>query len=118
VLPMQNDAAAADVSPGLQDAILAWLIGLDSIDILSQAAVASRPDNPFPYFYYEFGARWLIESEARATDSVLTIRVALVDAQTGIVLVQETVRQPRGQAPDPMTVERLLADVASYIRTE
>jgi len=118
VLPMQGDAAAADVSAGLQDAILAYLIGLDSIDILSRAAVESRPDNPFPYFYYQFGARWLIETESRATDSVLTLRVALVDAQTGIVLVQETASQPRGQVPEPELVEHLLAGVATYIRSD
>lgn len=67
-----------------------FLMGLDRIRVLSRSAIESRPSNPFPFFHYEFGAQWLIESELRevAGHRVLTISVA--DARTGIVEFQVT----------------------------
>jgi DNA-binding winged helix-turn-helix (wHTH) protein len=90
VLPIKAEAAQRELASGIEQQLTRYLIGLDRIDLLAASAVESRPSNPFPYFYYEFGASWLIEDELRSLPHDTELIVTLVDARTGIVLFQST----------------------------
>lgn len=85
VLPVEAGPAGSGIASELDLELAGFLMGLEQIRVLSRSAIESRPANPFPFFYYEFGAQWLIESDLRevAGHRVLTISVA--DARTGIV---------------------------------
>lgn len=94
------------------------LMALDRVDVLSRSAVESRPGNPFPYFHYEFDARWLIESELRRAGGETLLAVGVVDARTGIVLFQSAQPVPSDGETAPLPVERALQPVLDFIRAE
>ena len=62
------------------------LLKTDSIRFLSTSAIASRPNNPFPYFAREFGTHWIIEGQVHQIDQKLNVSLSLVDARTAIVV--------------------------------
>jgi TolB-like protein len=113
VLPVTSDpsrtAAAAELDRGLRT----WLGKQDPIRVLARSAIDARPANPFPFFYYEFGARWLIEAGLQESVGETIISVAVVDARTGIVEMQYSERVTAG-TPD----EQLLSDHARKVLGE
>jgi DNA-binding winged helix-turn-helix (wHTH) protein len=88
LLPTRADPAAIEFAATIDARLVDSLMRIDQIVLLSRTAVDTRPDNPFPYFYYEFGARWLIESDIRIVTNRTLLTVAVVDARTGIVQFQ------------------------------
>lgn len=56
------------------------------VKLLSNAAIASRPQNPFPYFFKEFGAKWVLESRVSDLDGMDSVELILVDARSGLEL--------------------------------
>ena len=89
VLPLSvADPALEAATAQLNLALTTRLLQPGAIDLLARTAVESRPSNPFPYFFFEFGARWLIESELRLVDSQHVYTASVVDARTGVVLFQ------------------------------
>lgn len=56
------------------------------VKLLSNSAIASRPQNPFPYFFKEFGAKWVLESRVSDLDGMDSVELILVDARSGIEL--------------------------------
>jgi DNA-binding winged helix-turn-helix (wHTH) protein len=90
VLPVAAGAADRRAAAELDLELAGHFMAFGRVRVLSRSAIESRPANPFPFFYYEFGAQWLIESDLRevAGHSLLTISVA--DARTGIVEFQVT----------------------------
>ena len=90
VLPVVADQDRAALAAELDVQIRGYVTGLAQIRVLSPSAVEARPANPFPFFYYEFGARWLIESELRSMSEYPMLTLTLADARTGIVELQVT----------------------------
>lgn len=85
VLPAQAASGAANPMARLLDENLAAQLRLNQrITLLSKTAVASRPANPFPYFFNEFGARWVLEAQVEDYEGSNNIELTLVDARTGI----------------------------------
>jgi DNA-binding winged helix-turn-helix (wHTH) protein len=88
VLPVTADPSRAAAAVEFDRALSAYLVNLEPIRVLARSAIDSRPTNPFPFFYYEFGARWLIESGLEESDGQTIVSIAIVDARTGIVEMQ------------------------------
>jgi DNA-binding winged helix-turn-helix (wHTH) protein len=107
VLPVTSDlstaARAAEFDRGLHN----WLGSQERIRVLARSAIDARPANPFPFFHYEFGARWLIEGGLQEYPGQMIVLVAVADARTGIVEMQYSERLAAG-TPD----EQLLSDSA------
>jgi DNA-binding winged helix-turn-helix (wHTH) protein len=68
------------------EAILNVLRKNTQIKLLSASAIRSRPQNPFPYFFTEFDAKWIIESRINDLNGINNVELSLVDARTGIEL--------------------------------
>lgn len=118
VLPLAAERENTELAAAIDDRLTEYLLGLEPLELLSRSAVESRPSNPFPYFYYEFDARWLIEPELRRlTDDVL-LAVTLVDARTGIVLMQTSASFPAQADRGRAAVDETLAPIADHVRTE
>ena len=88
VLPTGSTIADSEIAVALEDRLIESLLALDAVAVLSRGAVDSGPVNPFPYFYFEFDARWLVESELRPSADGRFFGLSLVDARTGIVLFE------------------------------
>lgn len=85
VLPAQADRLVTEpLAKTLDDAMLNILRKNSKVSLLSKSAIASRPQNPFPYFFNEFGAKWVLESRVTSVDGVDSVELSLVDARTGI----------------------------------
>ena len=56
------------------------------IKLVSKSAIDSRPQNPFPYFFSEFGAKWVIESRVSDLEGINRVELSVVDARTGLEL--------------------------------
>ncbi|MEN0039518.1 MAG: winged helix-turn-helix domain-containing protein [Cellvibrio sp.] len=78
----QTEAAAKM----LDEALLVVLRKKSHIKLLSQSAIISRPQNPFPYFFNQFDARWVLESRVSDFDGFNNVELSLVDARTGLEL--------------------------------
>lgn len=113
VLPVSAPPEHAELAAEVDLALAAYLAGLDIVQVLSRSAIESRPANPFPFFYYEFGARWLVESDIRSVSghTMLTLRIA--DARTGIVEIQITERV----SPADTFGASALADLYRFLET-
>jgi len=90
VMPMTAPESAQGLAARLEIELTDYVMALGNLSVLSRSAVESRPANPFPYFYFEFGARWLVESELREGSGESSLTLALVDARTGISLMRIT----------------------------
>ncbi len=85
VLPAQADRLVTEpVAKALDDALLNTLRKNTKVSLLSKSAIASRPQNPFPYFFNEFGAKWVLESRVTSVDGIDSVELSLVDARTGL----------------------------------
>jgi len=119
VLPMTAPESAQGLAALLETELTDYVMALGNLSVLSRSAVASRPVNPFPYFYFEFGARWLVESELREASGASSLTLALVDARTGISLMRVTQPVDRSaSAADPgvnSAFERLANAIASEL---
>lgn len=107
VLPATADASRAVVAAEFDRALRTWLGRQEQIQVLARAAIDARPANPFPYFHYEFGARWLVEAGLQEFLEQTVVSVAVIDARTGIVEMQYSERAP-ADTPD----EQLLSEGA------
>jgi DNA-binding winged helix-turn-helix (wHTH) protein len=109
LLPATASAGLAGQAAEFDLALTDYLMRIDGVRVLSPSAIESRPDNPFPFFAYEFGARWLIETDLRETSGRAAIVLTLADARTGIVEMQVS-----GQMADlPGAFEALLEFIGS-----
>lgn len=88
LLPATASAGFEDEAAEFDLALADYLMQIDGVRVLSPSAIESRPANPFPFFSYEFGARWLIETDLRETDGSTTIVLIVADARTGIAEIQ------------------------------
>jgi DNA-binding winged helix-turn-helix (wHTH) protein len=85
LLPTVIDGAlAGPVAQALDEELARQLRQHPRIKLLSKSAVAARPANPFPYFYNEFGALWVMESRVSNAEGSDNIELGLVDARTGL----------------------------------
>ena len=117
VLPTQAGPSQLDLAANIEKRLSEYLIGLGQVDVLSRSAVDSRPSNPFPYFYYEFGARWLIESELRSLSEQTVLTIVLVDARTGIVLFQSAESITNGGRPAVSSIEQVFQPLEGFIES-
>ena len=88
VLPTGSESSDVELAMAVEDRLYESLLELDEVALLSRAVVDSRQASPFPYFFFEFDARWVIESEIRAMPEGRYLGLSLVDARTGIVLFE------------------------------
>lgn len=85
VLPGVAESAVLNSQSTLVDRqILQALRNNPKIRLVSGTAIASRPANPFPYFYTEFGAVAVLENRIRNTETGVMVELNLVDARTGL----------------------------------
>jgi DNA-binding winged helix-turn-helix (wHTH) protein len=115
VLPVAAGASQSDLEMRVENELTDRLMALGEVRLLSRSAVASRPENPFPFFYYEFGARWVIEAEVQHLSGRDVLMLAVVDARTGIVLTQRS--EPIVTAPDGVadSISKSLRAIESLI---
>ena len=118
VMPTQSDSTQRDFAASVEKQISEYLVSLDEVDLLSRTATQSRPTNPFPYFYHEFGARWLIESELQIFPEQTILSIVLVDARAGIVLFQMTDTFPNNQLPVALDMEQIFEPVQGLINSQ
>lgn len=118
VLPVPAESPELELAASIEKALAEYLLERDRVALLSRSAVESRPTNPFPYFHYEFGARWLVESELqhRAEETIVT--VALVDARSGVVLFQSTAPIERDRTPTAATLEPIFRPLSEFIDSQ
>lgn len=91
VFPTESSSPdSAELAREVSDALAARLLLVDSLQVLAKSAVNSRPQNPFPYFFYEFDARWVVESHISRSDGGHRVTVSLVDARTAVVGFMQT----------------------------
>ena len=88
ILPIQSSSTQSEFFTNFEEGLRTNLLLTEKINVLSRSAVASRPNNPFPYFYNEFRARWVLEFDTFESSDQLQITIAMVDARSGIVLFQ------------------------------
>ncbi len=117
VMPTKSDPSHSDIAAKIEQQISAYVLSLDSVDLLSKTAIQSRPTNPFPYFYHEFGARWLIESELRTYSEQTILTVVLVDARAGIVLLQLTNQFPNGERLAVLDIGKFFEPIQSFVNS-
>ena len=85
VLPTLSDRPQNElIAKTLHDNLLWVLRKNPNLKLLSKSAIGSRPQNPFPYFFKEFGATWVLESRVQDSEGVYELELSLVDARTGI----------------------------------
>jgi hypothetical protein len=118
LMPVESDSSQHELAASIEQELSQYLLGLDQVDLLSRTAVQSRPTNPFPYFHYEFGARWLIESKLRVDADKTILSIVLVDARAGIVLLQLTVRIPNRDGLANTNIEEKLDPLRDYISSQ
>lgn len=87
VLPAAAEQARTEaVAKKVDEDVLLVLRNNPRIKLVSRSAIASRPQNPFPYFFDEFGVEWVLESRVSENEMGLQVDVGLVDARTGLEL--------------------------------
>ncbi len=87
VLPTAYDRPQIQMAAKIvSDNLLSVLRKNPHLNLVSKSAVDSRPQNPFPYFFSEFGAKWVIESRVSDLDGINRVELSLVDARTGLEL--------------------------------
>jgi DNA-binding winged helix-turn-helix (wHTH) protein len=118
VLPIAAEPDQRELAADIEQRLADYLIQLDLVDLLARSAVDSRPSNPYPYFFYEFGATWLIEADVRRLSPGTMLTVDLVDARTGIVLFQSTAAVGDDAAQAPLDIGPALAPLADFFEAE
>jgi DNA-binding winged helix-turn-helix (wHTH) protein len=118
ILPVATNPADHELGSQLEIALGEHLMQLDAVSVLSRSAIESRPSNPFPYFYFEFGARWIIESELRVVAGKPMLTVTLVDARTGIAVSRLTEAIPQDDSSADTQLAATLQRLESAIVAE
>jgi hypothetical protein len=119
LLPTAAGPGLAEQAAELDLALMTYLLQVDRVRVLSPSAIESRPANPFPFFWYEFGARWLIEADLRKVSGATLLTLTIADARTGITEMRVTDESPvsgaaRGE-PAPAAFQTLARFVASEL---
>lgn len=110
VLPTAYDRPQIQiVAKIVSDNLLSVLRKNPHLNLVSKSAIDSRPQNPFPYFFSEFGAKWVIESRVSDLDGVNRVELSLVDARTGLEL--------RSASFDAASNTELLTKLAKKLET-
>jgi len=117
-LPVPAEASRQELAAGIEKVVNEYLLQRDRVALLSRSAIESRPTNPFPYFFYEFGARWLVESELQGLLGKTLLTVAIVDARSGIVLFQSTATIDTDGTPTATTLEPILQPLTEFIDSQ
>lgn len=87
VLPTLSERPQTElIAKSLDENLLRLLRKNPNLKLLSKSAIASRPQNPFPYFFKEFGTKWVLESRVQDNEGFYQLELSLVDARTGIEL--------------------------------
>lgn len=87
VLPTAYDRPQIQMAAKIvSDNLLSVLRKNPHLNLVSKSAIDSRPQNPFPYFFSEFGAKWVIESRVSDLEGINRVELSLVDARTGLEL--------------------------------
>jgi DNA-binding winged helix-turn-helix (wHTH) protein/TolB-like protein len=84
VLPTISERPQTEhIAKALDENLLLVLRKIPTLKLLSTSAISSRPNNPFPYFFKEFGAKWVLESRVKDSEGFYDLELSLVDARTG-----------------------------------
>lgn len=86
VLPAVVDSTSLQIQAKAVDRqILQTLLRNNAnVELLSGAAIATRPSNPFPYFYKEFGASAVLDVRLNESETGMVVELNLIDARTGL----------------------------------
>lgn len=119
VFPTEGlDPLSAPLANQIHSSLSAALMSMSRLEVLANSAVDSMPQNPFPYFFYEFDARWVVESQLSRHGSGYRVTISVVDARTAVVVFMKT-RELSALAErdigglDPGTI----ADIHSFLTT-
>ena len=115
VLPVPAESPERELAARIEKALAEYLLRRDRVALLSRSAIESRPSNPFPYFHYEFGARWLVESELQRRAEETIVTVALVDARSGVVLFQSIGPIEHESPPTGAALEAIFRPLGEFI---
>ena len=118
MLPIAAESAQQELAARFEQQLADHLLRLESVDLLARSAVESRPSNPFPYFYYEFGASWLVEAELKRLSAGTVLTIDLVDARTGIVLLQSTAPVADAAPPAALDVEGVMRPLQEFFEAQ
>lgn len=87
VFPAVAEQARTEaIAKKVDEDVLLVLRNNPRIKLVSRSAIASRPQNPFPYFFDEFDVEWVLESRVSENEMGLRVDLGLVDARTGLEL--------------------------------
>lgn len=110
VLPTAYDRPQIQMAAKkVSDNLLSVLRKNPHLNLVSKSAIDSRPQNPFPYFFSEFGAKWVIESRVSDLEGINRVELSLVDARTGLEL--------RNASFDATSNTELLTKLANKLET-
>jgi len=117
-LPTRAAPPRRDLAATVDQRLADGLMRIDRVEVLSRSAVDSRPANPFPYFYYEFGARWLVESELRDVAGRTLLTLGLVDARAGVVLYQATEPVGNEDRASETDIDEVFRELEGFIASQ
>ena len=118
LMPVESGPTERALAARIERQLSEFLLELDQVELLSRTAVGTRPNNPVPYFYYEFGARWLIESELLIETDESVLSIVLVDARAGIVLLQLAKRMSGRDGLTDVEFEETVEPLRAYIYSQ
>ncbi len=118
VLPVTADPSKAAAAAEFDRTLQTYLANLKPIRVLARSAIDSRPANPFPFFYYEFGARWLVEAGLQESAGQTIVSIAVVDARTGIVEMQFSEHLAAGKASEELLSHRAREALQGFIESQ
>lgn len=119
VFPTQGpDPSSAVLANQIHRSLSAGLMSRNNLEVLANSAVDSRPQNPFPYFFYEFDTPWVVESQLSRDGTGYRLSVSLVDARTGVVVFMESEEMPDLAKRNLAGLDAgIVADIHDFINT-
>jgi DNA-binding winged helix-turn-helix (wHTH) protein len=118
MLPVTADPSRTTVAAEFDRSLRTWLGRQDPIHVLSRSAVDARPANPFPFFHYEFGARWLIEAGLQESVGQTIISISVVDARTGIVVMEHSERMTADTPGEQLLSDHAREALAEFLEAQ
>lgn len=118
LLPVTSEPVLATVAAELDRDLRSWLARQQRIRLLARSAIDARPANPFPYFQYEFGARWVVEAGLQEASGQTVVSVAVADARTGIVEMQYAERMAAGANGEPLFSEQVRRAIDEFFTAQ
>ena len=109
ILPIQAPPTLQNEAVSIEQALNQQFVAEQTVAVLTPSAIDARPLNPFPYFYTEFNARWVLECQIRETALSTTLTLTLADARNGIVLFQTS------SALDEEGIQQAQEEILNYI---